>query len=770
MKKIYKQVRLFAVLTLLSVAKLSAQSYCSSQPFSTGDEEIYNFMLNGSVTNPLYSFANGCITPAPGPGSLLSRYSNFKTLGTFANLTQGIVATFSVVQDECDGPTYYAAGIAIWIDYNQNGSFSDPGEQVYVESVTTLSPRTANGTFVVPISALTGTTTMRIICAESNSGPSLTPCLSYGYGETEDYVVNINLATPCSASPIANTVIANTPTVCPSTGASLAFANSYTNSGITYAWFTSTVSNVGPWTAIPSATFITYNTPNLSTTTFYQAVVTCSNAPVSTTAAAVQVSVVPTTTSSVPYFEGFNGSSSATNVLPNCSWSRNSTVFCKTSTITAFNRSARTGSGFAFFDYGNGCNFGTNYFYSNGVQLFPGITYSAAVWYMGGGHQNLGIMYGTGQSPASQTLITSISAPNTLNGTYALLSNTFQVSSAGIYFIAVRASDNCSYNYLSIDDLSITIPCFLASNAPNVSINGPSTICDGQAANLIASGASSYTWNTGVSSSSISPTPNFQAVYSVTGMNAITGCTATVAKQVDVNPSPAIALNVNANSVCLGSSINIGATGAYSYTWSTGANQAFVTLTPTTTTTYTVLGKGPFGCIGSASHLVTVNPLPSVSVSGNRTICFGTSGNLTANGANSYEWTSNTFYLQGTTINPSPLQTNVCTVMGTDVNGCVGTFSFSLIVDVCAGISGINGTELEGVHIYPNPANDEITIELNNGITKYVELIDVTGRTILTNTSDLDVVNLNIHDLSNGIYYAKIKSNNTIAVVKVVKQ
>ncbi len=104
--------------------------YCASQPFSTADEEIYDVTVNGSSTNPLYSNANGCSTAAPGPGSSLSQYSNFMSLGPLTQLAPGQSSTFSVFQDECDGPFYFSNGIAIWMDYNKNGLFTDPGEKL----------------------------------------------------------------------------------------------------------------------------------------------------------------------------------------------------------------------------------------------------------------------------------------------------------------------------------------------------------------------------------------------------------------------------------------------------------------------------------------------------------------------------------------------------------------------------------------------------------------------------------------------------------------
>ena len=108
--------------------------YCNSAAtVPTADEEIYNVTVNGGSTDPLYSNANGCATAAPGPGSILGGYSNFKTLPAITSVITGQSVAFSISQDECDGATYYANGIGVWVDFNQNGLFTDLGEDVFIE-------------------------------------------------------------------------------------------------------------------------------------------------------------------------------------------------------------------------------------------------------------------------------------------------------------------------------------------------------------------------------------------------------------------------------------------------------------------------------------------------------------------------------------------------------------------------------------------------------------------------------------------------------------
>jgi hypothetical protein len=75
----------------------------------------------------------------------------------------------------------------VWIDYNQNGVFTDAGEQVV--STTFNGAGNKTGTFTIPTTALLGTTRMRV---SAKYGAYSTPCETFTYGEVEDYTINIS--------------------------------------------------------------------------------------------------------------------------------------------------------------------------------------------------------------------------------------------------------------------------------------------------------------------------------------------------------------------------------------------------------------------------------------------------------------------------------------------------------------------------------------------------------------------------------------------------
>jgi hypothetical protein len=269
--------------------------YCNSAATSAiYDEEIYNVTINGGSTDPLYANTNGCSAAAPGPGSIMGGYSNFKTLAAITTVTTGQTVAFSIDQNECDGAPYYGNGIGIWIDFDHNGSFLDAGEAVFVETTTTVGPRTLSGSFLIPPTATTGNTAVRIVCAEGYSTTSWTPispCLSYGYGETEDYLINIIAATPCAGMPNAGITTASATTVCPSTSVTLGLNGASVASGITYQWVSASAAT-GPWTAIAGANNAVYTT-TISADTYFACILTCTASAAIDTSAAVEVLSTP---------------------------------------------------------------------------------------------------------------------------------------------------------------------------------------------------------------------------------------------------------------------------------------------------------------------------------------------------------------------------------------------------------------------------------------------------------------------------------------------
>ena len=115
-----------------------------------------------------------------------------------------------------------------------------------------------------------------------------------------------------------------------------------------------------------------------------------------------------------------------------------------------------------------------------------------------------------------------------------------------------------------------TNPVVTVNPSPTVTVNS-ATVCAGTPVTLTASGANTYSWNTGATTATITPAPNVTTNYTVTG-TAANNCTNKQTATVTVNPLPT--LSVNSHSICAGGTTTLTASGASNYTWSANAGSA----------------------------------------------------------------------------------------------------------------------------------------------------------------------------------------------------
>ena len=205
-------------------------------------------------------------------------------------------------------------------------------------------------------------------------------------------------------------------------------------------------------------------------------------------------------------------------------------------------------------------------------------------------------------------------------------------------------------------------------DSPNVTATASKlTICKGDAVTLFGGGASTYTWDKGVFDNT-SFKPSSTQTYTVIGTD-INSCTNTNTVTVNVNDLPTVTATASANTICKGDAVKLNGGGASTYTWDNGVidDQNF---SPVITATYTVMGTDVNTCKSTATVMVTVNKLPTVTASTSKnTICKGDSIKLNGGGALSFTWDKN--------VNDDvvfiPSITDSYTVTGTDANTCKNT-------------------------------------------------------------------------------------------------
>jgi gliding motility-associated-like protein len=224
---------------------------------------------------------------------------------------------------------------------------------------------------------------------------------------------------------------------------------------------------------------------------------------------------------------------------------------------------------------------------------------------------------------------------------------------------------------------------------PSVSAGIDQSICIGASASLNATGASVYSWSPGATlndSTIANPvaTPSSPTTYVLTGTD-VNGCVNSDSMSVLLN-GLTITAGPNAT-VCAGTGTTLSVTGAATYVWSPAAtlsNPAIANpvATPTATTTYTVIGTSGTGCSDTAFVTVNVNPLPVINAGASLSICSGANANMSVTGANTYVWSPAGSLNNANIPNPiaTPTSTTLYTIAGTDLNGCVGIDTVTVVV------------------------------------------------------------------------------------------
>ncbi|MBI3519822.1 MAG: S8 family serine peptidase [Bacteroidetes bacterium] len=145
------------------------------------------------------------------------------------------------------------------------------------------------------------------------------------------------------------------------------------------------------------------------------------------------------------------------------------------------------------------------------------------------------------------------------------------------------------------------------SSGPTLSIlSNPNVSCLGNTTTLTVSGATSYSWSTGATTSSIVVNPLTNTVYTATG--SISGCSST--KTIAVNPID-IVLSASVTNIACNVSVNSGSisllpgggTFPYYYSWSNGATTA--NIKNLAVGSYSVLVSDANGCVDSLQLAVT---------------------------------------------------------------------------------------------------------------------------------------------------------------------
>lgn len=239
---------------------------------------------------------------------------------------------------------------------------------------------------------------------------------------------------------------------------------------------------------------------------------------------------------------------------------------------------------------------------------------------------------------------------------------------------------------------------------PSVSISGDTSICKGDATSLTAASdpGATFSWTpaTGLDNTNtafVSAQPSATTTYTLTV--DLNGCPATKDVIITVDDLPVLNVS-NPLPICKGQTAALTVSGASEYVWSPSTGLDITTgptvnAGPQQTTTYTITGSTN-GCSSMAQIILTVNPVPSISISGNTSFCFGNNTTLTASGASSYTWSpaAGLSSTNTSTVTASPTQNTTYTVEGTDANGCLAAQNVTVNVNPLPVISITGNTSM----------------------------------------------------------------------------
>lgn len=250
------------------------------------------------------------------------------------------------------------------------------------------------------------------------------------------------------------------------------------------------------------------------------------------------------------------------------------------------------------------------------------------------------------------------------------------------FFLSNLANPTLTANASGVYSLNVSNLCgqtfathsVFVNPLPALTVNYP-TICNGGTVTLFANGASTYSWNTSATTSTLEVSPALTTNFTVTGVSA-QGCIFSATTSVIVVNS--LSLTVNSPSVCPYQTTTLQVSGATNYTWTTGDYTSATVVNPNSSTTYTVVGTAP-GCPSPAFFIasVIVYAEPTIVVNSS-SICTGNSATLAASGGMNYQWSNQ----QSGPLNiVSPTLTTVYTVTASSLEGCFGSSESTVVVN-----------------------------------------------------------------------------------------
>lgn len=250
----------------------------------------------------------------------------------------------------------------------------------------------------------------------------------------------------------------------------------------------------------------------------------------------------------------------------------------------------------------------------------------------------------------------------------------------------------------------------------------------------------------------------------------------------DINETITISAG-GATTFCQGSNVVLSAT--YSGTalqWKKNG----VIIPGATSSTYTTNTSGNYSCdtysdcdtTTSDIIVVTVNKNPKANIYAGGPTSFCPGGSVTLNvmpvGGATYQWYKGASLIAGATSTSFVATTSgnyKCRVTKT-ATGCFKNSNVIAVIVSCKEGNLESALQNATLEIYPNPANNAIMLYLEATIdyAEQLEIVDATGKKIMTFNLNNNQASLDITSLPSGLYYIKSYSSGLILTTSFIKQ
>lgn len=784
-----KLLTLFTCGIFFSVSSYGQYCIPNDNGGGCGDgDDINTFILFGQNGTQINDINTGC---AP-----FGAYEDFTALSVDLSQGESYIATISTEY------TGTQDNVAIWIDFNDDEVF-DSSEQVAGEYDLTVAGIPV--TITIPPGSTLGSHRMRVFQQYAVDPFFMDPCNAFDdayYYESHDYSVNI---VPPPSCPTPNTVSINNIT---DVSMDISWAGIAPLYSVEY----------GPQGFTPgTGTYQTTATNNLTISgltanTDYSVYIRALCSPTDSSSLAMNNVSSACGFVDPPYIQNFD--SETLYEMPDCMvWedANGDGSGWQTSDVMSF-------SGFNSIVYWATWNVnGDDWFFTPGINMVAGSTYeitfkySASFW---SSFEALEVKGGTGPSSADMGSTVYFTNNNITNTSYQTASFIYTAPITGPNYIGWHCTSDAYSDFLSIEDINIVSTCVAPTNvvASNITMDGADITWD-----PTTSGNYQYILDENPGDPSTVGVGTTATSYTVTGLLPSTTYYFHIRSDCGNEYSMWETISFTTSNVACGTPANVTTNNLNSYSadmsWDavTGAMGYEYVLdqlpgnpagngTGTAATSYTASALTPnttyyfhvrANCILGFSNWATVSfTTPAAPCNSSGSLTANNVTDVSANmvwtvvsGANGYEYVLdelpadptgpgtftafNTHLAVGLTPNTT-YHFHLRTSCGSDASPWTSV-SFTTLSDP-AGVNNVNGDNTM-VSVFPNPVNNAAIVEIANaGDNAQIQLTDISGRILQTIAVKDGKAEIDMADLTAGMYLIKYSDDAHSQLIKIVKQ